>query len=153
MELSYVLSLPNDARYVSVVRRLAVSTLTELQVDPGCIDDIALAVTEACTNVVQHGAHADEVEVEVAVDGDRCRITIRDSGGRFDGPPEPAAPGPGPSELEDEVLTHGRGIPLMRLLVDQLRYVPDATGTTVVLVKELHLRPGSVLAAPSPSGP
>lgn len=151
MELSYVLSLPNDARYVSVVRRLAVTTLTELQVDPSCIDDIALAVTEACTNVVQHGAHADAVEVEVAVSGDRCRITIRDSGGHFDGTPEPVAPDPAADAssldaLADEVLTHGRGIPLMRLLVDQLRYVPDATGTTVVLVKDLHLRPGSVLA-------
>jgi hypothetical protein len=36
----------------------------------------------------------------------------------------------------------------MRLLVDQLRYVPDADGTTVVLVKELSLRPGSVLTGP-----
>lgn len=151
MELSYVLHLPNDTRYVSVVRRLAVTTLTELEVDPGCVDDIALAVTEACTNVIQHGAQAEDVEVEVTVDGERCRITIRDTGGHFAGgglPEADAPPGPLGAEGEGEVLTHGRGIALMRLLVDQLRYVPDETGTTVVLVKELQLRPGSVLAGP-----
>lgn len=149
MQLSYVLSLPHDLRYVTVVRHLAVSTLTELGVQPGCVDDIALALTEACANVVQHGAEGGDFEVEVAVDGSSCRITIRETSGDFHGDLL-VADGGDPVETapaDGEPLTHGRGIALMRLLVDQLRYVPDGSGTTVVLIKELDLQPGSVLAA------
>jgi serine/threonine-protein kinase RsbW len=150
VHLSYRLNLPTDDRHVSVVRRLAVGTLTELEVDQDCIDDIALALTEACANVVQHGQDAGDFEVEVAVDAETCRITIRESGGAFTGEAPPQAPAEAPAEApaDAEPLTHGRGIGLMRLLVDQLRYVPDADGTTVVLVKELSLRPGSVLTGP-----
>ncbi len=147
MQLSYVLSFPHDVRYVSVVRRLAVTTLTELEVDAGCVDDIALAVTEACTNVVQHGEQSSDLEVDISIDGSSCRIAVRDSGAPFDvRPAAVAADGTAASTgSEGEPLTHGRGIGLMQLLVDQLHYVPDATGTTVVLLKQLVLRPGSVL--------
>jgi len=149
VQVSYALSLPTDTRYVSVVRRLAVGTLTELRVEPSCIDDVALALTEACANVVQHGGQADAFDVQFSVDGVTCRITVRETGGHFAGPGvEDGAPSlAGEFGGEDlDPLTHGRGIGLMRLLVDQLRYVPDEAGTTVVLVKELALQPGSALA-------
>ena len=147
MQLSYVLSFPHDARCVSVVRRLAVTTLTELEVEADCVDDIALAVTEACTNVVQHGERGSDLEVDISIDGSTCRIAVRDSGAPFAVDAAAVAADGAASGADGELLTHGRGIGLMQLLVDQLQYVPDASGTTVVLVKELALRPGSVLTS------
>ncbi|WP_187279627.1 ATP-binding protein [Quadrisphaera setariae] len=144
MHLSYGLRLPTDVRHVPVVRHLATATLTELGVSPDSIDDIALAVTEACSNVVQHAGSGADFEVRVSVEGEWCRIEVVDGGGGFD-PARAAAEvlAEGPSSD----LTHGRGLGLMRILVDQLHFEPGEAGTTVVLVKHLRLRSGSVLAA------
>ncbi|MEH3077862.1 MAG: ATP-binding protein [Quadrisphaera sp.] len=57
-------------RHVPVVRHLATATLTELGVSPDSIDDIALAVTEACSNVVQHAGSGADFEVRVSVEGE-----------------------------------------------------------------------------------
>ncbi len=145
MQVNFSLTLPVDHQYVAVVRHLAESTLTELRVARECVDDIALALTEACANVISHGDPSDGFDVELAVDGDVCRISIREKGGAFD-----ADALGGADDLMDAVegadhLTHGRGVPLMRMLVDDLSYQPDATGTTVVLTKQLELGPESLL--------
>ncbi|MGQ7296646.1 ATP-binding protein [Quadrisphaera sp. KR29] len=144
MHLSYGLRLPTDVRHVPVVRHLATATLTELGVNRQSIDDIALAVTEACSNVVQHAGAGADFEVRIRVEGEWCRIEVVDGGGGFD-PARAAAEvlAEGPSSD----LTHGRGLGLMRILVDQLHFEPGESGTTVVLVKHLGLRSGSVLAA------
>lgn len=153
MHLSYGLRLPTDLRHVPVVRHLATATLRELGVRRESIDDIALAVTEACANVVQHagpggGGHED-FEVRVSVEGTWCRIEVVDSGGGFD--PEQAA-----LDVRAEgplaELTHGRGLGLMRVLMDELHFEPGESGTTVVLLKRLLLREGSVLAVDGPGG-
>ena len=141
MRVSFALELPSDDQYVGVVRHLAEKTLGELGVARGSIDDIALALTEACANVVRHGAQAGGFDVELDVEGSRCRISIREQGGTFDADDLVHAVG----DQGEDPLTHGRGIPLMRLLVDDLAYVPDAHGTTVVLTKNLDLPPGSLL--------
>ncbi len=140
MQVNFSLTLPIDNQYVSVVRHLAESTLAELQVDRECIDDIALALTEACANVITHGDPSDGFDVELGVEGNVCRISIREKGSAFDAE---ALEG---SLESGEHLTHGRGVPLMRLLVDDLSYQPDDTGTTVVLVKNLRLGPESLLS-------
>lgn len=143
MRVSFSLELPSDDQYVGVVRHLTEKTLSELGVARGSIDDIALALTEACANVVRHGAQSGGFDVELDVEGSRCRISIREQGGTFDADDLVHVDGDG--EGTDDPLTHGRGIPLMRLLVDDLAYVPDAHGTTVVLTKHLDLPPGSLL--------
>jgi serine/threonine-protein kinase RsbW len=148
VQLSYGLRLPTDVRYVSVVRRLCVATMIELGVGEGCTDDIALAVTEACANVIQHAGTDDDFQVRVSVEGLECRIEVVDFG---TGIPDASLAGlvvdPG------DPLTHGRGIGIMRILVDELDFALDAEGTTVVLVKRLDPAPGSVLArAAAPAG-
>ena len=141
MQLSYGLRLPTDLRYVSVVRRLCTTTLGELGVEQGSIDDIALAVTEACANVVKHARTQDDFEVAVSVDGRVATIEVIDAGTGFD---------PALAEAmvrdPDDPLTHGRGLGLMRVLVDDLHFEPDEGGMRVVLVKVLDLVPESVLA-------
>lgn len=148
MQLSYGLRLPTDVRCVSVVRRLCVATMSELGVHQDSTDDIALAVTEACANVVQHAGTDDDFEVRVTVDGTECRIEVADTGRGIDDPALASL-----AVDDQDPLTHGRGIGLMRILVDELDFALDEEGTTVVLVKRLELLPGSVLVpAVAPAG-
>lgn len=138
MELIFRLYLPQDDASVPVVRHLIAAALGRLGVDDACASDVQIAVTEACTNVLKH-ANGDDYEVAVAVSPDRCEIQVTDLGGG----PAPGALERMPAGLEDE---SGRGVQLMRDLVDQLQFVagPHA-GLSVRLSKRLSLAEGAVM--------
>jgi serine/threonine-protein kinase RsbW len=139
MLLTFTLNLPRDGSSVPFVRHLCRSTLERLGVEKSCIDDIEVAVSEACTNVYKHANRTDEAyEVEVSLDEDVCRIEVSDAGPPFD--PNVASDG---FPLAAET---GRGISLMRALVDDLEFESLSEGGTVVtLNKTLSLHPASML--------
>jgi len=47
------------------------NALITFGVAPGCVDDIRLALSEACTNVIDHAAANDGYEVRLEVDETR----------------------------------------------------------------------------------
>lgn len=142
MEILFSLRLPAEAATVPVVRTLCRGTMLQLGVDPRCIEDVALAVTEACANVVEHGGPATHpYEVQVELRADWCHIRIIDHGRGFDAAGLPT--GPVPSDAE-----RGRGIALMRAVLDRIDFEsrPEA-GTIAHLQKRLVLRQDSPLLA------
>jgi serine/threonine-protein kinase RsbW len=140
MQISFTLCLPRDEASVPIVRHICRDALDKLGVERACVSDIELAVTEACTNVLEHAQASDEdYEVQVEVDEATCRIKIVDNGPGFDG--DPAG-----RETSGLTAESGRGIFLMRAMVDDLRFVSEPqTGTMVHLAKTLTLKPGSFL--------
>ena len=78
MQLQFVLRLPTDTKSVPIVRALCRQALTLLGADRQCVTDIALAVTEACANVVLHSSSATSFEVRVDIDDWDCTITVTD---------------------------------------------------------------------------
>lgn len=85
-------------------------------------DQIALAVDEACTNVIKHAHHYDArrmIDVTVGIDSEKIEIIITDKGKGFD-----------PSKLSKpdlikyihEAKMGGLGIHLMRTLMDEVNY-------------------------------
>ena len=139
MEINFVLSLPRDAASVWIVRHLCGDALARIGVQPGCIHDIQLAITEACTNVLQH-AHGkrDQYEVKLRVEGRTALISVSDAGVGLD----PSIDRRGPADSAES----GRGILLMNNLVDHLRFVSKReTGTIVHLEKVLELTDASIL--------
>ena len=137
MQIIVALSLPCDERTIPVSRHIAVKAMTEIGVMPDCIEDIAVVLTEACTNVLKHSGPGDEFEVSLEVDEDRCVIRVVDTGRGFDS----ASLGLGYADTSAE---QGRGIGLMRELVDSVKLVsePEA-GTIVHLEKALAFEDGS----------
>lgn len=124
------LSLPRDARTIAVARHICRQTLRELGVEGECVSDIEVALTEACTNVLDHSGPGDEYDVEVTLAERDCVIRVVDGGSGFD-VEAPRAPTDGAAE-------RGRGIALMRALVDQVRFESrPADGTIVHLEKKL----------------
>jgi anti-sigma regulatory factor (Ser/Thr protein kinase) len=55
-------------------------------VQPQVLDDALLLTSELVTNAVRHAGHAieDPIEVEVSVDDEALRVTVRDKGPGFD---------------------------------------------------------------------
>ena len=103
MEIKFTLSLPRDTLSVPVVRRVLNSSMATLGVAEDCLTDIEIALTEACTNVLDHAAQGDEYEVTAGLDDSRCVIEVVDTGRGFD------AEGLGHAEAHPSA-EEGRGI-------------------------------------------
>lgn len=139
MEITLALNLPRDVQSVPVARRIVDTSLRAVGVEQDCLDDVTLALTEACTNVLQHSGPGDEYEVRVRLDDDVCSIEVADVGRGFDF--ETLAEGEASTEAE-----RGRGVQLMRLLVDRVQFQskPQA-GSVVHLEKRLAYASGSLI--------
>ena len=145
MTIVFTLCLPRDRASVPVVRHLLHSSMDKLGVAPDCLGDIELAVTEACTNVLLHSTGHEEYEVAVEINETTCEIRVTDAGQGFDQDSVAA--------VASDSAESGRGIQLMKALVDRVQFSsrPEA-GTIVHLEKELELRDSSILrslAAPA----
>jgi serine/threonine-protein kinase RsbW len=134
VKIDFTVRLPVDAQSVPLVRGLLRQALEHLDVVPSGIDEIVLALTEACANVVHHAGEHDAYQVDVSIDDQVCRISVLDEGPGFD---VDAVTAPSPSALEG-----GRGLVLMRALVDQLQFLEAEDGRHgVVLEKQLITSP------------
>lgn len=137
MEVKVTLELPRDALSVPVVRRVLATSMQTLGVETECIEDIGVALTEACTNVLDHAAGDEEYQVVAGIDDNVCTILVVDTGRGFD------AAHLGHAEADPNA-EEGRGIQLIRALVDRVHFRPrPEDGMVVHLEKSLAFRDGS----------
>lgn len=115
------------------MRHICQHVLHELSVADDCQTAVLLALTEACDNVVLHATADDEYEVQIEITADDCQIRVIDAGRGFDSPVLEALCD-APTSAES-----GRGVGLMRALVDTIRFESrPESGTIVHLVKQLE---------------
>lgn len=93
--------------------------------------NLRVALGEAVANAIQHGGGEDPsrtVRVVAEFRGEEVRVTVEDEGEGFDpgAVSDPTAPG-----QRDE--PHGRGLFLIRSLVDEVRFNPTGNAVTLVL--------------------
>jgi len=133
MQFGFTVRLPVDATSVPFVRGLCREALGHLSVEQDVIEEIGVALSEACANVVQHAGPLEDYEVQVDIDEDRCRIRVFDDGGGFD----PAAVR---ATLPASLLEGGRGLLLMRALTDALHFEREPGGRhCVTLARRLSV--------------
>jgi serine/threonine-protein kinase RsbW len=161
VEIKLVLWLPRDAVTVPVSRQVLDGCLETLGVIPDTRADIALALTEACANVIQHAGPGEEYEVQVSARNRRCVIEVVNTSSG-DGTPAPdggsastfqniRGPGqewPGGPVLADDsvsaIAEHGRGLQIIDAVADNLQLTStEPQGTTVHFEKKLEWLPGA----------
>jgi anti-sigma regulatory factor (Ser/Thr protein kinase) len=131
VNIAFSVRLPVDAQSVPLMRGLVRQALEHFGVVSDRVDDILLALTEACANVVKHAGDHEGYQVDVAIDDQVCRISVLDDGEGFD----VAAV---ESQEARSPLDGGRGLLLMRALVDRLAFQETADGRHGVFL-EKHL--------------
>lgn len=124
MVAELTLALPRDPRYVVMTRKVARSMLGELGVAEGVVEEVELALTEACSNAVRHAAGSSSYTVTLKADDHGCDIQVIDGGPGF-APPRYPASGDG----------HGYGLFLIGTLVDQVSFDQRTDGMAVRLWK------------------
>ncbi len=81
------LSIPNDSEYISIVRLMVSGVCSRMDYAVEDIEDIKIAISEACTNVVLHAYDSkqeDGLRVVVKRFDDKLELIIQDFGKGFD---------------------------------------------------------------------
>lgn len=98
-------------------------------------DNLAIAVTEAVNNAIVHGNksdHSKKVHVEFSISANELRAVIRDEGNGFD--PNNLS---NPTDPENLLKESGRGIFILRSLMDDVSFSFSSKGTKIILTKKL----------------
>ena len=130
------LDIPPRMDFLAVVR-LVVAAAAELEpaLPESRLDDLRLAVTEACSNAIK--AHRPEatdepIVVTCQVDDDRFQVDIRDRGPGFD--PDALAALADPTDPKRLHHESGLGVTLIRVLTDDVTFRPTDGGTVVSML-------------------
>jgi serine/threonine-protein kinase RsbW len=127
--MKFSLDLPRETLSVPVIRRILGDTLRGLGVSETCVADILVAISEACTNVVQHADSTSRYEVTVGIEGGQCVLKVVDRGQGFAGDSQ--------NDVHPDSES-GRGIKIMKALVDDVSFDSrPESGTVVYLQKRL----------------
>jgi serine/threonine-protein kinase RsbW len=127
------LVIPSNQDYLAKVDRFAEAHLKKLKLSRSDRDDVAIALSEAVNNAIVHGNHRDEakkVTIRLYHTSRYLRIIVIDEGDGF-------LPSEIPDPRADENLlkASGRGLLIMRHLMDRVSFKPGKKGLQITLDK------------------
>jgi serine/threonine-protein kinase RsbW len=127
------LKIPGRAEWVAVARLAVAAVASRLHFSVDEIEDIKLAIAEACTNSIQSAGGVDAGTIEIVCDAmdEELRVSVRD---RSTAPHIGAIEPGGLAEGRTEAL----GVFLIRALMDSVDYSSDPhRGTELVMTKRV----------------
>ncbi len=130
---TYTLAIPSDPRRIAQVERLAEKVACELGFGEDDADSLSIAVTEAVNNAMHHGNKLDrkkKVRVHFELFANMAMVHVIDEGQGFD-----PATLQDPLRPENVLKDSGRGIFILRALMDDVQFCFSPKGTEVILVK------------------
>lgn len=116
------LTVPSSTRFLEDVREFVARHATDAEFGPDSVEQLKMAVDEACTNVIEHAYKGDSerpIDVSVIVQPDRLTVRIQDVGDSFD----PAVyRQPDLVQFARNRKAGGFGVHIMRQLMDRVEY-------------------------------
>jgi anti-sigma regulatory factor (Ser/Thr protein kinase) len=129
------LTIPSDLRLLALARAFIEAVCHVAGLDKRTTDQVVLAVDEATNNVMRHahrGRPETLMQIQCFIGPDQIEVRLLDEGAPFD---LSAVPYLNPAELRPG----GRGVFLMRRLMDELTVLPrDERGNTLRMVKRFR---------------
>jgi serine/threonine-protein kinase RsbW len=129
------LALPMVPEMELEASKTAAAIAESIRMNPDRIDEVRLAVVEACINALEHSHATDgKVYVTFQVLPEKLRIMVRDSGVGFS-PEVLEQPTAGAGGASGPLRRRRHGLRIMRGLMDEVEILSGAEGTTVVMSK------------------
>ena len=126
------LRIPSSAEWVGVARLAVAGIASRLHFSIEDIEDLKLAVAEACTNCIQHAVGGESVAITCRIFADKIVVKVEDSG--FGASAAELAP-----KRLGEPSVGGLGVFLIRSLMDDVEYeLNPASGTKLTMTKFLR---------------
>jgi serine/threonine-protein kinase RsbW len=138
------LDFPARPDYLALVRTVVTMiAATGSKLPDSRIDDLRLAVTEACANAIdaerrRPNGPGGPVILRCWVEPERVIVEVHDGAGGFD--PDHLVAHPPVNQADRLKYERGLGIPLMRELTDGVEFRAEGGGTTVRLLLTSDLR-------------
>ena len=136
---TYKLKIPSITDNLQMVREFVLKIAAKAGFNEETQEQIALAVDEACTNVIKHAHHHDArqlMDLEIKTDPQKILITITDRGRGFD---ITKLQEPNLEKYIKESRHGGLGIYLIKTLMDKVDYeFNPGVKNQVQLTKYLH---------------
>ncbi len=127
------LRIPSKPEWVAVARLAVAAIANRLPFSVEEIEDLKLAIAEACTICIQHGAGGEMIDITCEASTSYLRVELRDHRYRLR-----AAAGRPVSERPSMMAVEGLGIFLIQALMDELEYSIDPeVGTALVMTKRV----------------
>ncbi len=124
-------SLPSKPQYVSIARMTSSVIANKIGFNIEDIEDIKVAVGEACNNAVIHGCEDSNFNVEFTISSDKVIIEVRDEGKGFEVDKCPCPDICNPKE-------GGLGIFIIKSLMDDVEVKSSpGKGTIIKMIKRL----------------
>lgn len=122
------LDMPAKSEYLILARLALAGIAREVSMSETVLADLKLAVTEACSNAVQHAQLPERgvVHLRFQVDQDEILIEVEDKGTGLRRLPEPAG----------QFAEAGMGLSIIRAIVDELDIEPGADGGTLIRMRK-----------------
>jgi serine/threonine-protein kinase RsbW len=149
MRVQLALTLPREEISVPLTRHVVSAALLTAGVEPTCVHEVEVALSEACTNAVKHAVDGVSYEVTVGISDEQVAIDVVDSGSGF-----------GQHRVtldeDDHWAENGHGIKLIKTLSDLAIFDSvDGEGGSVHLTKGLRWiggvrRPGPIESVERP---
>ena len=137
-EIEVDIKVPNQTRYLSLIGRIGEDIAKELDKYTGDRETLAyhinLVLTETMVNAIKYANSKDPeklVHIVINISEDALVIKVFDKGQGFD---INSIPSPDFNRLEDR----GRGIFLIRSLMDSVCYKKVRNGNVLEMAKKLH---------------
>jgi len=135
----YRLKIPSITENLQMIREFVLKIASKAGFNEETQEQIALAVDEACTNVIKHAHHHDArrlMDIQIQTDMNKMRITITDKGSGFD---VTKLKDPDLEKYIKESKHGGLGIYLIKTLMDEVNYeFNPGVKNQVQLTKYLH---------------
>src|SRR5688500_3691477 len=133
------LEIPAQPAFVGVARSVVAAVAATVEgLGDDRLEDLRVAVSEACTNAVEAHRNRDDDDrfgVRCVLGEDRFEVCIEDGAGAMDLPVPPDA-----GTLPSPASERGWGIQLIQALVDDVTFRRTDEGTAVDLVMRLDAR-------------
>lgn len=127
------LRIPSKAEWVAVARLAVAAVANRLNFSIEDIEDVKLAVAEACTNCIQHASGSEQIEITCETEAEALTVRVRDFG-------QGTRADQIQSRRVDEPRVGGLGVFLIRSLMDSVEYdVNPENGTNLVMVKKVQI--------------
>jgi serine/threonine-protein kinase RsbW len=124
------LRIPSKPEWVAVARLTIAAIANRLPFSVEEIEDLKLAIAEACTNVIQSESGSDTIEIVCEAGSTELKIHVRDHGAIRPRPVVAAAPGGASVE--------GLGVFLIQALMDTVEQSANPeTGNQLVMTKRV----------------
>lgn len=133
-QTAYRIVIKSDLRNVARVEKVTEKIANYMHFTDEEKDSLAIAVTEIVGNAIVHGNKRDKkkkVTIDFEYKNKTIIVTIQDEGEGFD-----VAEIANPLEPENLLKESGRGIFIVRALMDTVEFKNTGTGTQVRLIKK-----------------